>query len=98
VALTKIERNQENPALSKATFALMDSSIPETIPKEFFVVDASVKPFINLVWSGVILLVAGFFVAIFRHLGESVRERRNEQKSSEGNDPVIQQAAVESTT
>ena len=34
--------------------------------KEVLVVEASVKPFINLVWVGTVLVLIGFFITILR--------------------------------
>ncbi len=36
-------------------------------------VEASIKPFINLVWAGVIVMTIGFFFAAFRRFRESVK-------------------------
>jgi len=40
-------------------------------PKEILSVKASIKPFINLVWAGVLFMVAGFFIAVVRRTKES---------------------------
>jgi cytochrome c-type biogenesis protein CcmF len=40
--------------------------------KEILSVAASVKPFINLVWMGVVVMVFGFFVSVARRLKESL--------------------------
>ncbi len=40
-------------------------------PKEILAVEASVKPFINLVWLGVLLTAAGFFISALRRAKES---------------------------
>jgi len=42
---------------------------------ETLVVEASIKPFINLVWVGTITLVIGFFITILRRGSEA---RKNE--------------------
>ncbi len=39
--------------------------------KEILVIEASVKPFINLVWLGVLLTAAGFFISAVRRTKES---------------------------
>lgn len=46
-------------------------NIQET-PKEVLSISASVKPFINLVWAGVLVMVVGFFVSVTRRLQESL--------------------------
>jgi len=44
----------------------------ETVkPKESLSVDASIKPFINLVWSGVLVMVFGFVISVVRRTKES---------------------------
>jgi cytochrome c-type biogenesis protein CcmF len=40
--------------------------------KETLTVSASIKPFVNLVWMGVAVMVFGFFVAVARRLKESL--------------------------
>ena len=41
-------------------------------PKEILSISASVKPFINLVWAGVLVMFVGFFVSVSRRLKESL--------------------------
>ena len=41
-------------------------------PKEILSISASVKPFINLVWAGVLVMFMGFFVSVSRRLKESL--------------------------
>ncbi|MEE9429770.1 MAG: cytochrome c biogenesis protein CcsA [Melioribacteraceae bacterium] len=40
-------------------------------PKEVLTIEASVKPFINLIWLGVIVVVVGFMISIFRRLRDT---------------------------
>lgn len=57
--------------LSIAT--LDGSSTDQNIPKEEILsVSASIKPYISLVWIGVVVMVLGFFVAVARRLKESL--------------------------
>ncbi|MBI4535591.1 MAG: cytochrome c biogenesis protein CcsA [Ignavibacteriae bacterium] len=44
---------------------------------DVLVVEASVKPFINMVWSGVIILLVGFIVTIVRRTKEAALRNRN---------------------
>ncbi|MCF8262124.1 MAG: cytochrome c biogenesis protein CcsA [Melioribacteraceae bacterium] len=46
-------------------------SEPVQTPEEVLSVEASVKPFINLVWLGVLLMTAGFVVSVVRRTKES---------------------------
>ncbi|MCU7495773.1 MAG: cytochrome c biogenesis protein CcsA [Ignavibacteria bacterium] len=41
-------------------------------PKEVLSIEASVKPFINLVWTGVLVMVLGFIVSVVRRSKESL--------------------------
>ncbi len=53
----------------------LDGSSQENIketPKEVLSISASVKPFINLVWAGVLVMFVGFFVSVSRRLKESL--------------------------
>ena len=56
-----------------ALSSLDGAPIDQTKPKEeIFSVSASIKPFISLVWIGVVVMVLGFFVAVGRRLKESL--------------------------
>ncbi len=46
-------------------------SATQGTPQEILMVDASIKPFINLVWAGVIIMVAGFFISVVKRTKES---------------------------
>ncbi len=49
-----------------------DSNTQMSSPKEILTVDASTKPFISLVWIGVITMAIGFIVSAFRRSKESL--------------------------
>jgi cytochrome c-type biogenesis protein CcmF len=42
-------------------------------PKEVLTVTASIKPFINFVWTGVLIMVFGFVISVVRRLKESIK-------------------------
>ena len=50
---------------------LSNKNIKVNKPEEVLSVKASIKPFINLVWAGVLFMVAGFFIAVVRRTKES---------------------------
>lgn len=52
----------------KIQLAVVDRSknVPEKDKIETLVLTASIKPYINLVWSGTIVLVIGFFLSILK--------------------------------
>lgn len=70
--LVRIAPDQETPSRSTIEIAvtlpaeMAGESKPETL-----VVEASVKPLINLVWVGTVTLVVGFFVTIVRRVKEA---------------------------
>ncbi|MBC8124227.1 MAG: cytochrome c biogenesis protein CcsA, partial [Candidatus Kapabacteria bacterium] len=67
VGLSEIVRNNEDPSKSSGELVFKDASKPMPIPREIFTVEFSVKPFISLVWIGVITMVAGFAFSIVRY-------------------------------
>ncbi len=50
---------------------LQDSSVAAEADQEILVVEASIKPYINLVWNGVIIIIVGFIVTIVRRTQEA---------------------------
>jgi cytochrome c-type biogenesis protein CcmF len=51
---------------------ISSENIPVQTPKEVLTVDVSIKPFISLVWLGVIVMVIGFVISAFRRSKESL--------------------------
>ncbi len=70
----KVELKKIDPANDTAEFLIsqINSTAKIETPKEVLSVTASVKPFINLVWVGVLIMVVGFFVSVARRLKESL--------------------------
>lgn len=66
----KLKLVSVNPGTKVATISILDAK-QGTTNAEVFSITASIKPFVNLVWIGVILLVAGFAVAAARRSKES---------------------------
>ena len=69
-----IQIKKVDPNTQKADFVV--SKIVEdkdqAQPKEVLSIQASVKPFISLVWIGILIVVLGFFVSVARRLKESL--------------------------
>ena len=65
----KIELKKINPSDETADIVMTktNSSAKTEAPKE-----ASIKPFINFVWVGILIMVVGFFVSVARRLKESL--------------------------
>jgi len=69
VELLNLQAGKIDIALSS-----LDGNREEAVekPKEVLSVSASIKPFINLVWIGVVVMVFGFFISVARRLPESL--------------------------
>ncbi len=74
ITLEKIIPDRENLARSKVSLALYSYDVPESVPREVFVAEITIKPLIGLVWIGTVLTVLGFFVAVLRRWRE-IRRR-----------------------
>lgn len=68
IDLTKIDPASKNADLVVGQITADKSTM---IPRETLSVTASVKPFVSLVWIGVLVVTIGFFVAMYRRLKES---------------------------
>jgi cytochrome c-type biogenesis protein CcmF len=71
----KIELQKVNPETKQAEFIVSkinEEEVFEQQPQEVLTISASVKPFINFVWTGVAVMVVGFFVSVARRLKESL--------------------------
>lgn len=69
--IAKLQPNREDPSKSRVELSYRDlnaSSVPKT---ETLIVEASVKPLINLVWAGTITLLVGFIITIIRRVQEA---------------------------
>jgi len=72
VQLSQLMPDMQNPANSKVVLRYFDDDHLPPPPTEVITVEAFMKPYINLVWGGIITLVIGF--------GFSVVRRRNEAR------------------
>lgn len=78
IAFTKLDVNKTSLEESGAMFTFYDTAKPQSAPKEVFTAEISIKPLINLVWFGVIAMVGGFFVSIFRYASKKTPIERAE--------------------
>jgi cytochrome c-type biogenesis protein CcmF len=70
--LDRIMPDREDPSRSKVALKVVlpeDPSVP--MRGETLVVEASIKPMINLVWMGTVTLVVGFLLTIIRRIQEA---------------------------
>ncbi len=81
--IQKIQPNKEEPAKSRVELSAADPQKISHQPKvETLVVEASIKPYINLVWMGTVTLVVGFILTIVRRVQEA-RGLNEEQESAD---------------
>ncbi len=92
VGLAEIARNNEDPTKSTGDLVFRDMSKPMPRPREVFTVDFSVKPWISLVWFGVITMVLGFAFSIVRY----TRQVRKQTSLSVAQDTPAAGGEVES--
>jgi cytochrome c-type biogenesis protein CcmF len=70
--LMNMKPDKENKENSAVEIGYADLRVTSAAKKaDVLVVEASVKPYINLVWSGVIVLLVGFIVTIVRRVQEA---------------------------
>jgi c-type cytochrome biogenesis protein CcmF len=72
VQLAELKPDMQNPANSKVVIRYFDDKNPPPAPTEVVTVEAFVKPYINLVWAGIITLVIGFGFAVVRRRREAL--------------------------
>ncbi|MEO6939645.1 MAG: cytochrome c biogenesis protein CcsA [Candidatus Kapaibacterium sp.] len=70
--LAELKPDMSNPANSKVVIRYFDKSIPQPKQTEVIFVDAFIKPYINLVWAGILTLVAGFGFSTLRRKREAM--------------------------
>ncbi len=72
VALSELRPNLENRDQSQIIITSFDSTNPPPPIKERVFVQAFVKPYINMVWAGVIILTIGFGFSMLRRRKEAL--------------------------
>lgn len=72
VSLSELRPNLEDREQSKIIITSFDSTNPPPPVKERVFVQAFVKPYINLVWAGVIILTIGFAFSMLRRRKEAL--------------------------
>lgn len=72
IKLTLTNLTAEMIEVSISSINETEQQVVEKPKQEVLTVTASIKPYISLVWIGVIVMVLGFFVAVARRLKESL--------------------------
>ena len=75
IAFTEFVRNSDKMSESGAQFSF--NSGDETLMKNVFIAEISKKPFVSLVWAGMLLIVIGFFPSIFNHLQNKTKIKKS---------------------
>lgn len=70
--IVKLQPNREDPSQSSVEIGVKDqNSSGKKDQPETLIVEASLKPFINLVWMGTVTLIVGFVLTIIRRVEEA---------------------------
>lgn len=81
-SIVKLQPNREDPSQSHVEIGVQDPAAAGSHPAaETLVIEASVKPFINLVWMGTITLVVGFAVTVVRRVREAGLKDQSETET-----------------
>jgi cytochrome c-type biogenesis protein CcmF len=70
-SIGSMKPNRENPAESSVEITVVDADMKVQSNRETLVIEASIKPYINLVWMGTITLIVGFVITIIRRVQEA---------------------------
>jgi len=103
VQLGQLMPDMQNPANSKVVIRYFDDQHLPPAPTEVITVETFVKPFINLVWGGILTLVLGFGFSVVRRRKEALvaidrAERAYEKLLTSGHAKSIPDAgAMENT-
>lgn len=72
VQLAELKPDMQNPANSKVVLRYFDEKNPPANATQFVTIEIFEKPLINLVWAGIIILVAGFGFSVVRRRKEAL--------------------------
>lgn len=94
IGFMQIMPDKENLANSGALFMFKEKGGELSMPEELLIIEVSDKPFINLVWIGTILIVAGFMISLFKYMTpkklkkafrKDIELDKEEERLAEGN-------------
>jgi cytochrome c-type biogenesis protein CcmF len=72
VQLAELKPDMQDPAKSKVVLRYFDEKNPPANATQFVTIEIFEKPLINLVWAGIIILVAGFGFSVVRRRREAL--------------------------
>jgi cytochrome c-type biogenesis protein CcmF len=83
ISIANMTPDREDPSNSLVELSVRDLRVSaddqETAGRDILVVEASIKPYINLVWNGVIIMLVGFLVTTVRRTQEARLKQRMEK-------------------
>ncbi len=75
INIKSVRPSQANDNNSTVTIAIVDpNAAPQQKKNDVLVVEATIKPYINLVWLGTFIVIGGFLITIARRRGEARRD------------------------
>lgn len=83
IQLAELKPDMQNKANSKVVLRTFDESDPPAKQTEVITVEAFVKPYINFVWAGILILVIGFGFAVRRRKQEATVAIERAEKAYE---------------
>jgi cytochrome c-type biogenesis protein CcmF len=83
IQLSELRPNLEDRSKSKIIIRMIDDAVPPPPVKEVLTVEAFIKPYINLVWAGILIVVIGFGYAVTRRRREALTAIEKAEKAYE---------------
>ncbi|MDP4221442.1 MAG: hypothetical protein Q8896_13485, partial [Bacteroidota bacterium] len=81
--LSELRPNLEDRSKSKIIIKMLDDANPPPPVKEVLTVEAFVKPYINFVWAGILIVVVGFGFSVTRRRREALTAIEKAEKAYE---------------
>ena len=83
IRLSELRPNLDDRSKSKIIFRMLDDANPPPPMTEVLTVEAFVKPYINLVWAGILIVVLGFGFSVVRRRREALTAIEKAEKAYE---------------
>jgi len=83
IQLSELHPNLEDRSKSKIIIRTFDDANPPPPAKEVLTIEAFVKPYINFVWAGILIVVIGFGYAVTRRRKEALTAIEKAEKAYE---------------
>jgi cytochrome c-type biogenesis protein CcmF len=83
IQLSELRPNLDDRSKSKILIRTIDEEVPPPPVKEVISVEAFIKPYINFVWAGILIVVIGFGYAVTRRRKEAITAIEKAEKAYE---------------